>query len=174
MRYLTIILLLTLTACGSVQDKIDELKSQVDDSPLSNLLEDLWDGDYREKSTNFIINYPIGAVPEPILPSIEKLWEGLKTCTGFDVDISQAPLILSYLAVDDLTNPDYGGFAWLDISYTEIVINDLYDTENWVQYNITQNMLLRYMLYRTGSTLEEIGDETSPYFNECLSLEEES
>ena len=170
-RTLTLSLALLLAGCGAIEDEIERIKAVIDDSPLNNLIEDIRDGDYRERNDEFIINYPVGSA-ELVLDDIVGLWEDLEECTGFEVDISHAPLIVSYLAVDDLTDSDFGGFAWLDLGYTEVVIDDLYDTENWVQYNITQNMLLRYMLYQTGSTIGELEGQDIPYSDECLTLAE--
>ena len=163
MRTLIIPIVLLLSACGSVQDAIDEIR---EGSPLPALLESLWDGDYRERNEEFIINYPVGYT-DKVVSAVQEIWEGLEACTGFSVDIAHAPLIISYLPVEELTDPDFGGFAWLDISYTEVVIDDLLGSDAWVPFNITENMLLRYMLYQTGSTIEDLEGPDIAY-RECL------
>ena len=157
MRILLLIMgAIFLSGCGIESDDTTAQGSE------DYLVSPPWNGLYQERNSEFYVQYSPKNPKRPMLPEIVDWWNWLKACTGFDVSIEHAPLVIEYVDLDSLdTSRDIRGLIWKELSYTVIVAHDVY------RGDFTRHEMLHYLLYQVGESSYDNHNHTSTFWDSC-------
>ena len=156
--FTTLIAATLLSGCG-IEDKLNEIRDNL--TPTVSQ----WDGKFQESTTEFFIDYPEGSVSAPIVTTLTSWWAEVKDCTGFQVSITHAPLVIAYVDAP-FVEDTLRGVIWLNFHYMEVVLEDVVTTTSRGG-RITRHLMLHYLLHQAGLDETANNSHNSEHFMNC-------